>query len=57
MVCLVFKLCGFWLYRLEGDYGVVKVMFRLVLLGMGVIVGGVVRIVLEMVGVENVLGK
>lgn len=43
--------------RVDGDYGVVKVMFRLVVIGIGVIVGGFVCVVLELVGVENVLGK
>ena len=57
MVCLVFKLCGFWLYRSEGDYGAAKVMLRPASPGTGVIAGGAVRIVLEMAGVENALGK
>lgn len=52
-----FKLLGFWLYRSEGDYGAAKVMLRPASPGTGVIAGGAVRIVLEMAGVENALGK
>ncbi|GFY91885.1 ribosomal protein S5 family protein [Actinidia rufa] len=43
--------------RSEGDYGAAKVMLRPASPGTGVIAGGSVRIVLEMAGVENALGK
>ncbi|KAJ9136149.1 hypothetical protein P3X46_033255 [Hevea brasiliensis] len=43
--------------RSEGDYGAAKVMLRPASPGTGVIAGGAVRIVLEMAGVENALGK
>ncbi|CAA6656602.1 unnamed protein product [Spirodela intermedia] len=41
----------------DGDYGAAKVMLRPASPGTGVIAGGAVRIVLEMAGVENALGK
>ncbi|KAF8391328.1 hypothetical protein HHK36_023632 [Tetracentron sinense] len=41
----------------DGDYGAAKVMLRPASPGTGVIAGGSVRIVLEMAGVENALGK
>ncbi|KAL3519779.1 hypothetical protein ACH5RR_017928 [Cinchona calisaya] len=44
-------------HRADGDYGAAKVMLRPASPGTGVIAGGVVRIVLEMAGVENALGK
>lgn len=44
-------------HRAEGDYGAAKVMLRPASPGTGVIAGGAVRIVLEMAGVENALGK
>ncbi|XVE88071.1 hypothetical protein DITRI_Ditri19aG0039100 [Diplodiscus trichospermus] len=44
-------------HRSEGDYGAAKVMLRPAVPGTGVIAGGAVRIVLEMAGVENALGK
>ncbi|XP_052183505.1 30S ribosomal protein S5, chloroplastic [Diospyros lotus] len=44
-------------HRSEGDYGAAKVMLRPASPGTGVIAGGAVRIVLEMAGVENGLGK
>ncbi|XP_022715855.1 30S ribosomal protein S5, chloroplastic [Durio zibethinus] len=44
-------------HRSEGDYGAAKVMLRPAAPGTGVIAGGAVRIVLEMAGVENALGK
>ncbi|OMO76389.1 Ribosomal protein S5 [Corchorus capsularis] len=44
-------------HRSEGDYGAAKVMLRPATPGTGVIAGGAVRIVLEMAGVENALGK
>lgn len=51
----------FWLLnfrnRSDGDYGAAKVMLRPASPGTGVIAGGAVRIVLEMAGVENALGK
>lgn len=43
--------------RADGDYGAAKVMLRPASPGTGVIAGGAVRIVLEMAGVENALGK
>ena len=43
--------------RADGDYGAAKVMLRAASPGTGVIAGGSVRIVLEMAGVENALGK
>lgn len=43
--------------RSEGDYGAAKVMLRPASPGTGVIAGGSVRIVLEMAGIENALGK
>ncbi|CAH8263069.1 unnamed protein product [Arabidopsis lyrata] len=44
-------------HRSEGDYGAAKVMLRPASPGTGLIAGGAVRIVLEMAGVENALGK
>uniref|UniRef100_A0A5B6YLU0 Small ribosomal subunit protein uS5c n=1 Tax=Davidia involucrata TaxID=16924 RepID=A0A5B6YLU0_DAVIN len=44
-------------HRSEGDYGAAKVMLRPASPGTGVIAGGAVRIVLELAGVENALGK
>ncbi|KAK3004525.1 hypothetical protein RJ639_018969 [Escallonia herrerae] len=44
-------------HRSEGNYGAAKVMLRPASPGTGVIAGGAVRIVLEMAGVENALGK
>ncbi|KAK9131829.1 hypothetical protein Scep_011357 [Stephania cephalantha] len=44
-------------HRSDGDYGAAKVMLRPASPGTGVIAGGSVRIVLEMAGVENALGK
>ncbi|CAL9161275.1 unnamed protein product [Musa hybrid cultivar] len=44
-------------HRCDGDYGAAKVMLRPASPGTGVIAGGAVRIVLEMAGVENALGK
>ncbi|KAI4296767.1 hypothetical protein L6164_036693 [Bauhinia variegata] len=44
-------------HRSEGDYGAAKVMLRPASPGTGVIAGGAVRIVLEMAGVDNALGK
>ncbi|XP_030467815.1 30S ribosomal protein S5, chloroplastic [Syzygium oleosum] len=44
-------------HRSEGDYGAAKVMLKPASPGTGVIAGGSVRIVLEMAGVENALGK
>ncbi|GMI72294.1 plastid ribosomal protein of the 30S subunit 5, EMBRYO DEFECTIVE 3113, ribosomal protein S5 [Hibiscus trionum] len=44
-------------HRSEGDYGAATVMLRPAAPGTGVIAGGAVRIVLEMAGVENALGK
>jgi len=43
--------------RADGHYGEAKVMLRPAVPGTGVIAGGSVRIVLEMAGVENALGK
>lgn len=44
-------------HRSEADYGAARVMLRPASPGTGVIAGGSVRIVLEMAGVENALGK
>ncbi|KAK6932583.1 Ribosomal protein S5, N-terminal [Dillenia turbinata] len=44
-------------HRSDGDYGAAKVMLRPASPGTGVIAGGAVRIVLEMAGIENALGK
>ncbi|CAI9087426.1 OLC1v1021492C1 [Oldenlandia corymbosa var. corymbosa] len=44
-------------HRADGDFGAAKVMLRPASPGTGVIAGGAVRIVLEMAGVENALGK
>ncbi|KAG6505380.1 30S ribosomal protein S5, chloroplastic-like [Zingiber officinale] len=44
-------------HRSDGNYGAAKVMLRPASPGTGVIAGGAVRIVLEMAGVENALGK
>ncbi|KAM7255275.1 hypothetical protein ACFE04_020516 [Oxalis oulophora] len=44
-------------HRSEANYGAAKVMLRPASPGTGVIAGGAVRIVLEMAGVENALGK
>ncbi|KAK7400595.1 hypothetical protein VNO78_11805 [Psophocarpus tetragonolobus] len=44
-------------HRSEANYGAAKVMLRPASPGTGVIAGGSVRIVLEMAGVENALGK
>ncbi|KAK1279577.1 hypothetical protein QJS04_geneDACA014268 [Acorus gramineus] len=44
-------------HRSDGDYGAAKVMLRPASPGTGVIAGGAVRIVLEMAGVDNALGK
>lgn len=44
-------------HRSDGDYGAAKVMLRPASPGTGVIAGGAVRIVLELAGVENALGK
>lgn len=44
-------------HRSDADFGAAKVMLRPASPGTGVIAGGSVRIVLEMAGVENALGK
>ncbi|PIN01317.1 40S ribosomal protein S2/30S ribosomal protein S5 [Handroanthus impetiginosus] len=44
-------------HRSEAKYGAAKVMLRPASPGTGVIAGGAVRIVLELAGVENALGK
>ncbi|XP_057797509.1 30S ribosomal protein S5, chloroplastic [Salvia miltiorrhiza] len=44
-------------HRSEADYGAARVMLRPASPGTGVIAGGAVRIVLELAGVENALGK
>lgn len=44
-------------HRADGVYGAAKVMLRPAATGTGVIAGGSVRVVLELAGVENALGK
>lgn len=44
-------------HRADGHYGAAKVMLRPATAGTGVIAGGAVRVVLELAGVENALGK
>lgn len=44
-------------HRADGHYGAAKVMLRPATPGTGVIAGGAVRVVLELAGVENALGK
>lgn len=48
---------GILWYIIKDGYGVVCVFMQLVLEGIGVIVGGVMCVVLEVVGVKNVLVK
>eukprot|EP00245_Coleochaete_scutata_P011218 TRINITY_DN4121_c0_g1_i1.p1 TRINITY_DN4121_c0_g1~~TRINITY_DN4121_c0_g1_i1.p1 ORF type:complete len:332 (+),score=91.51 TRINITY_DN4121_c0_g1_i1:67-996(+) len=44
-------------HRVEGTFGAAKVMLRPAAVGTGIIAGGAVRVVLELAGVENALGK
>eukprot|EP00249_Psilotum_nudum_P008478 c212_g1_i1 orf=499-1320(-) len=44
-------------HRAEGKYGAAKVILRPAATGTGVIAGGSVRVVMELAGVENGLGK
>ncbi|OEL14623.1 30S ribosomal protein S5, chloroplastic, partial [Dichanthelium oligosanthes] len=44
-------------HRANADFGAARVMLRPACPGSGVIAGGAVRVVLEMAGVENALGK
>lgn len=44
-------------HRADGNYGAAHVMLRPASVGTGVIAGGSVRVVLELAGVENALGK
>lgn len=44
-------------HRADGKFGAAKVMLRPACPGTGVIAGGSVRVVLEMAGIENALGK
>ncbi|CAM6123557.1 unnamed protein product [Calypogeia fissa] len=44
-------------HRADGHYGAAHVMLRPASVGTGVIAGGAVRVVLELAGVENALGK
>lgn len=48
---------NFIIYIINGVFGGVKVVVCFVVFGIGVIVGGVVCIVLELVGVKNILVK
>ncbi|CAL4917603.1 unnamed protein product [Urochloa decumbens] len=50
------KYCTFP-HRADADFGAARVMLRPACPGSGVIAGGAVRVVLEMAGVENALGK
>ncbi|CAM6113097.1 unnamed protein product [Calypogeia fissa] len=43
--------------EVDGHYGGAHVMLRPASVGTGVIAGGAVRVVLELAGVENALGK
>ncbi|KAL2473600.1 30S ribosomal protein S5 [Forsythia ovata] len=54
---LIYAYCGITLKKSEADYGAAKVMLRPASPGTRVIAGGAVRIVLELAGVENALGK
>ncbi|GBG90204.1 hypothetical protein CBR_g50385 [Chara braunii] len=44
-------------HRAEGDFGAAKVMLRPAAPGSGIVAGGAVRVVLELSGAENALGK
>uniref|UniRef100_A0A0C9S8D7 Small ribosomal subunit protein uS5c n=1 Tax=Wollemia nobilis TaxID=56998 RepID=A0A0C9S8D7_9CONI len=44
-------------HRADGRYGAAKVMLRPAAAGSGVVAGGAVRIMLEMAGIQNALGK
>lgn len=57
LVLMVLKDGRIIFYEVIGKFGVVKVVMKLVVLGIGVIVGGVVCVVFEFVGIKDILIK
>lgn len=51
IISVLLMLLNFILYKINGCFGVVKLVLCFLVLGCGVIVGGVVCIVFELVGV------